>query len=143
MIFNVGYFTAPTALALTSSLLATSLPREECKKHLAIFSASTPISAIVSYAFVAFFGVRSEEEWTGTALLLSVSRCCLQFTGVPRTHSPFSFLQGGTFLYVATVLQPVSSESSNTGDVGNITRVSLIVLGIFVPFTLSVVLGLH
>lgn len=136
---HAGYRTAPTALALASSLLATSLPREECKRHLAIFSASTPIAAVVSYAFVAFFGVSNEEEWTGTALLISVSYQSF----VTDVYSLCLLIQGGTFVYVATVLQPVSSESSHTSDVSNVSRVSLIVIGIFVPFGLGVIFGLH
>ncbi|EEB90864.1 hypothetical protein MPER_10873, partial [Moniliophthora perniciosa FA553] len=64
----------PTALALTTSLLATSLPRPDCKKHLAAFSVSTPVASIVTYSFIDFFGGKGNAEWTGTALLLSVSR---------------------------------------------------------------------
>ncbi|TFK73612.1 Zinc/iron permease [Pluteus cervinus] len=114
---------APTALALTTSLLATSLPRADCKKHLAAFSASTPVGAIVSYLLFSFFG-GVEGKWTGIALLIS----------------------GGTFLYVATVLQPVSHSDSNTNS-GNSnvtrpsTRVLFISFGMFIPFTLGAILG--
>ena len=63
---------APTALALTTSLLATSLPRAECRKHLAIFSASTPVGAIVVYCLLSLVRIKSESNWTGVALLISV-----------------------------------------------------------------------
>ncbi|EIN12926.1 Zinc/iron permease, partial [Punctularia strigosozonata HHB-11173 SS5] len=33
---------APTTLALSASLLSLSLPRSQCKKHIAVFAASTP-----------------------------------------------------------------------------------------------------
>ncbi|KZT02185.1 Zinc/iron permease [Laetiporus sulphureus 93-53] len=109
---------APTALALTTSLLSTSLPRSECKKHLALFSASTPLGALASYVLLSFFGTSSEGRWPGVALLIS----------------------GGTFLYVATVLRPVSGHG-DAEDVGRKTRVLCIVLGMFVPFAIGVIVG--
>ncbi|KAK0449234.1 Zinc/iron permease [Armillaria borealis] len=112
---------APTSLALTTSLLATSLPRPDCKKHLAIFSATTPVATFVTYAFLSFFGAGDHADWTGLALLIS----------------------GGTFLYVATVLQPVSdhSGSENASEIHKVMRVTLIIFGMLVPFTLSSLLG--
>ncbi|KAF9468625.1 Zinc/iron permease [Collybia nuda] len=111
---------APTALALTTSLLATSLPRAQCKKHLAIFSASSPTGALGSYLLFSFLGTH-DEGWTGIALLIS----------------------GGTFLYVATVLQSVSghSNSSGSGEMRAATRVLFISIGMFVPFLLSTFFG--
>ncbi|KAJ7784354.1 Zinc/iron permease [Mycena metata] len=108
---------APTSLALTTSLLNTSLPRPECRKHLAIFSASTPIGAIVSYALLSFFSAGAQGSWTGLALLVS----------------------GGTFLYVATVLQTVSHTSDDpaAGDLTPPVRVSLIATGMILPFIIS------
>lgn len=50
-------------------------------------------------------------------------------------------LQGGTFLYVATVLQPVSHSSPSTQDMPRVARVLLIVIGLFIPFVLSSFLG--
>ncbi|KAL6297885.1 ZIP zinc transporter-domain-containing protein, partial [Sparassis latifolia] len=64
---------APTALALTTSLLATALPRAQCKMHLAVFSVATPVGALVSYVLLSFIGARSEGRWPGIALLVSVS----------------------------------------------------------------------
>ena len=51
--------------------------------------------------------------------------------------------QGGTFLYVATVLQPVSHhlEVPSAGDMRPLTRVVFISLGMFTPFLLSTFLG--
>ncbi|KAF8262282.1 Zinc/iron permease [Lactarius quietus] len=105
---------APTALAYTVSLMSTSLTRVECRKHLLLFSASTPVGAITSYASFFFFGPK-KVDGVGTALLVSA----------------------GSFLYVATVLQPVSRDHSSTGGVGTRTRVFLLVLGIFTPFMLG------
>lgn len=53
------------------SLLASSLPRAKCKKHLAVFSASTPVGAVASYILFSFFG-NNDDGWTGVALLVSV-----------------------------------------------------------------------
>ncbi|KAG6903155.1 hypothetical protein C0995_004702 [Termitomyces sp. Mi166 len=111
---------APTSLALTTALLAISLPRPRCKKYLIVFASSTPISAVASYVLFSFFG-NGDDNWTGIALLVS----------------------GGTFLYVATVLQPVSDHrgASPTGDMRPITRVFHIAVGMVIPFVLSMVLG--
>lgn len=52
-------------------------------------------------------------------------------------------LQGGTFLYVATVLQSVSdhSGSENASEIHKVMRVTFIIFGMLVPFTLSSLLG--
>ncbi|KAF8895470.1 Zinc/iron permease [Infundibulicybe gibba] len=111
---------APTSLALTTSLLSTTLPRPDCKRHLAAFSLSTPVASIGSYLTFSFLG-GADDSWTGIALLVS----------------------GGTFLYVATVLQPVSHHSEVTGarEMLPSVRVLLIVTGMFIPFMLSALLG--
>ncbi|KAG6841691.1 hypothetical protein C0991_007961, partial [Blastosporella zonata] len=111
---------APTSLALTTSLLATSLPRAKCKKYLIVFASSTPISAVASYLLFSFFG-NGDDNWTGIALLVS----------------------GGTFLYVATVLQPVSDHhgASSPAEMRPIARVLHISFGMFIPFLLSMLLG--
>jgi zinc transporter 9 len=68
---------APTALALTTSLLATSLSKADCKRHIAVFSAATPIGALVFYTTLYYFGATQNSELTGLAMLVSVS--CLSF----------------------------------------------------------------
>lgn len=108
---------APTALAYTVSLMSTSLSRVECKRHLILFSASTPVGAIASYASFSFFGSK-HVDGVGTALLISA----------------------GSFLYVATVLQPVSHDRQSSEGVGSKMRILLIVLGIFTPFALGTLL---
>ncbi|KAL0960978.1 hypothetical protein HGRIS_005974 [Hohenbuehelia grisea] len=108
---------APTALALTTALMATSLPRADCRKHLAAFCASTPVGATVSYFILRFLG--GTADWAGTALLLS----------------------GGTFLYVATVLQPVSGHGEGDGQIGKFARVGLMTVGMVLPFLLGVIFG--
>ncbi|KAF7314492.1 Beta-lactamase class penicillin binding protein [Mycena kentingensis (nom. inval.)] len=114
---------APTSLALTTALLNTSLHPRDCRKHLAIFAASTPVGAILSYLFLSFFSAgATQASWTGIALLLS----------------------GGTFLYVATVLQPVShSHSTDEGverDMTAAVRVLLIATGMITPYLIGHVL---
>jgi len=105
---------APTSLAYTVSLMSTSLSRAECKKHLLLFSASTPLGAIASYASFTFFKSRQADN-VGLAMLISA----------------------GSFLYVATVLQPVSHDRLSSEELGPKTRISLLVLGIFTPFLLG------
>lgn len=106
---------APTSLAFTTSLLSTSLSRPNCKKYVAIFSASTPLSAIVSYVLFSSLGKGNDGNLIGMALLIS----------------------GGTFLYVATVLQPVSNHGTLPGDMKAASRVLLITIGMFIPLALS------
>lgn len=119
---------APTALALTTSLLAGSLPRADCKKHLLVFSLSTPLGAMLTYAIFSILGSQGGlDGLAGGALLVS----------------------GGTFLYVATVLQPVSHSAPAHDDVDNAfeeedgakTRVAFVVVGIFLPYIIGSVLG--
>ncbi|KAI0712654.1 Zinc/iron permease [Earliella scabrosa] len=111
---------APTALALTTSLLSTSLPVAECKKHLAIFSASTPIGTLVSYTLLSFFGASGRSHWPGIALLFS----------------------GGSFLYVATVLQPsLAHAHAAAEEVNGRTKMLLTLGGMLTPYAIALVLG--
>ncbi len=105
------------------------LPRADCKKHLVAFASTTPIATIAAYFFLDFFGSVEHTDWTGVALLGSVS----PFAGLLLLLSLF---QGGTFLYVATVLQPVS-ENSQEQEMKNTTRVAFISLGMIIPFILG------
>jgi zinc transporter 9 len=116
---------APTALALTTSLLAASLPRQDCKKHLLVFSLSTPLGAMFTFAIFSVLGSGQQgqglDALAGSALLVS----------------------GGTFLYVATVLQPVSHQEGNDvmAESDSRLRVVFVVVGMFLPFLISIVLG--
>ncbi|PPR02852.1 hypothetical protein CVT24_002330 [Panaeolus cyanescens] len=112
---------APTSLAFTTSLLSTSLSRDECRKYVAIFSSSTPVSALASYWLFTYFGTGSEQNLVGLALLAS----------------------GGTFLYVATVLQPVLSHGEAPGDMRPATRVFFIAIGMLVPVALGAMFSDH
>ncbi|TBU61828.1 Zinc/iron permease [Dichomitus squalens] len=108
---------APTALALTTSLLSMSLPVAECKRHLAIFSSTTPIATLLSYAVLSFFG-GSGGAWQGTALLFS----------------------GGTFLYVATVLQPALAHPHDDGVDGCRRKLLILLAGIATPYLITALL---
>ncbi|KAI0820441.1 Zinc/iron permease [Trametes gibbosa] len=113
---------APTALALTTSLLSTSLSPSQCKKHLAIFSAATPVSTVLSYVLLSFFRADSQGRWPGVALLFS----------------------GGTFLYVATVLQPsLTHGRPATGEDGSSKgrQLLLTIAGMFAPYCVAAILG--
>ncbi|KAL1744425.1 ZIP zinc transporter-domain-containing protein [Schizophyllum fasciatum] len=109
---------APTALALSTSLLATSsLSREQCRTHLAVFSAATPAGALAAYALFAVLG--TGQAWVGATLLFS----------------------GGTFLYVATVLQPVTEEQSADGGPAGVMRVLVVAAGMFTPLVIGHMIG--
>ena len=126
--------------------LMSSLTPSECRKHLAAFRAATPIGALIVFAILRILGGDIEGEWTGIALLLSV-----RFTFTCREEMNclilFSFLQGGTFLYVATVLAPVSkqeaprSSSSSSTEMSERLRIGLILLGMFIPLLISLFTG--
>ncbi|KZV70220.1 Zinc/iron permease [Peniophora sp. CONT] len=113
---------APTALAFTISLLSTSLPRNECRKHLLVFSSSTPIGAIAAYLLFYLTGF-GDASRVGIALLVS----------------------GGSFLYVATVLQPVTHGQGETeGAAGRREakmQLALLLAGAFIPLLMSTLLG--
>ncbi|ODO06777.1 hypothetical protein I350_04136 [Cryptococcus amylolentus CBS 6273] len=91
----------PTALGLTTTLLSLSLPLSSIRRRLMIFSCAAPAGAIATFLLVSAFGSRSLGGsrnggdplgwWTGIALLFS----------------------GGSFLYVATVIQPISSATDS------------------------------
>lgn len=119
---------APTSLALSSALLPL-LPRPHIRLHIAIFAAATPIGALLAYLLLSLFSSQDGDKWGGIALAFS----------------------GGTFLYVATVLQPVR-EGTHAGTeegspvvenakMSKMGRLLLIVAGIFTPLSMSLAIG--
>ena len=91
-------FLAPTALALTMSLLGTGLPRGECRKHIAAFAASTPIGSLLTFGILSLVGATAgaDSDWTGIALLLSVG---LNTNSLSRqTKTVGSFREGHSFM---------------------------------------------
>ncbi|KAH7885243.1 Zinc/iron permease [Phlebopus sp. FC_14] len=120
--FAIIVHKAPTALALTSSLVAHSVPPVKCRKLLLYFSLATPASSVLTHAI---YSLASDVRtvWSGGPLLFS----------------------GGTFLYVATVLQPASnhvSERSLDGFLGSKpARSILLMAGMFLPVVVSQLLG--
>lgn len=110
---------APTSMAFAVSLLNTNLPRADCKKYLAIFASSTPLGAISTFFLLSFFGFADNADLAGSALLIS----------------------GGTFLYVATVLQPVSQHQPEIQELKPSMRLLLVVIGTVMPSFLSNLIG--
>ena len=115
----------------------------------------------MSYFLFSLLGDGDGGGLTGVALLLSVRvhyHACSLFRMTTMSSSsltlPFQLFisinspslmfivdQGGTFLYVATVLQPVSHHSATAADIKPLTRVLHITTGIFIPYGLSAFLG--
>ncbi|XP_055378807.1 zinc transporter ZIP9 [Condylostylus longicornis] len=85
---------APAAFGLVSFLLHEGIDRQRIRKHLAIFSLSAPLFALITY-----FGIGQEQKET----LDSVNA-----TGIAMLFS------AGTFLYVATV-HVLPELTQNTG----------------------------
>jgi len=121
---------APAALALTSTLITAHLSTRTVRTHLAAFSLAAPISAILTFLALRWFGSTSgsgaSDDWTGLALLFS----------------------GGTFLYVATLLSPLSNhvhspgEASNAeADLGTWMRLALIGAGMYTPVLIGGLVG--
>jgi solute carrier family 39 (zinc transporter), member 9 len=130
----------PAALALATSLLPLIPPRK-IRVHVAIFSIATPLGALLSIMLLGTVsagtkGGTSEKQsglWAGMALAFS----------------------GGTFLYVATVLQPVRKEDGESPSqhgrahpgedevqtLGSKQRVLLIIFGMFLPIVVSSMIG--
>lgn len=119
---------APTSLALSSALLPL-LPRPQIRLHIAVFAAATPAGALLAYLLLKLFSSQDGDKWGGIALAFS----------------------GGTFLYVATVLQPVREETHagaeegspviENAKMGKMLRLFLIVAGIFTPLSMSLAIG--
>jgi len=132
----------PTALGLTTTLMSLKLNVPQIRKRLFLFSLSAPIGAIVTYLLVLAFGggmtatagsADGLSWWTGIALLFS----------------------GGSFLYVATVIQPLSdsgghdahspshSHDEPEGDLGNFMRLGLLGAGMMLPLIMGLLIGGH
>jgi zinc transporter 9 len=109
---------APTSLALTTALLGTQLPPGACKRHVALFAAATPAGALLAYAAGALARGRVPPAWTGLAMLVS----------------------GGSFLYVATVLQPVAGHADAQG-VRGVRRLLLLLAGMAIPWLIATFVG--
>ena len=77
------------------------------------------------------------------------SRCSFLYATSSRFRDNFQlnflFLKGGSFLYVATVLQPVSYGNAtglpHEDDISVKTRLVFIVSGMFAPLLLSALVG--
>lgn len=123
----------PAALGLTTTLLSLHLPPAQIKNRLLVFSLSAPLGAIVTYALVSLFGSSNGASvdgkhglgwWTGAVLLFS----------------------GGSFLYVATVIQPLNKSDCHAERdeiTRPISRAALLVTGMLIPLGLALLVGDH
>ncbi|KAG8920705.1 hypothetical protein FRC03_010823 [Tulasnella sp. 419] len=120
---------APTALALTSTLLP-QLTTRQARQHLIAFSLASPLAALFTYLCLRFLGPSQMlGDWTGVVLMFS----------------------GGTFLYVATLLSPLQSGGHSDGahlepssaELSPKVRTVLVVLGMWIPVGLGRLFGGH
>lgn len=123
----------PAALGLTTTLMGLGLSPTQIKNRLLVFSLSAPIGAIITYALISIFGAGADGAningkyglgwWTGAVLLFS----------------------GGSFLYVATVIQPLSRNDCHgpSDSVSPVARAWLLVLGMLIPLGLAFLVGGH
>ncbi|KAJ9117540.1 hypothetical protein QFC22_004390 [Naganishia vaughanmartiniae] len=133
----------PTALGLTTTLLSLGLTKKQIRTRLFLFSIAAPLGAMVTYMVVKAVGAgqgghRDDEVdaigwWTGVVLLFS----------------------GGSFLYVATVISPLSdSDAHGTHQhaheghheqpeerLGQKARLGLLLVGMVFPLLLSTTVG--
>ncbi|KAJ9091187.1 hypothetical protein QFC20_007697 [Naganishia adeliensis] len=132
----------PTAMGLTTTLLSLGLTKPQIRTRLLLFSISAPLGAMITYMIVKAAGGGQVEVpddqvdpigwWTGIVLLFS----------------------GGSFLYVATVISPLSdSDAHGTHQhahqgkhdeadgqaLGQKTRLALLLAGMIGPLMLSMV----
>lgn len=124
------------------------------RRRLLIFSFAAPLGAVVTFFLVKAFGLGSVGHssgevdslgwWTGIALLFSVRN--------PPGSLVFltdMAVQGGSFLYVATVIQPLSSDSHSHNhqphddpiELGKYQRTGLLIVGMLGPVCLSWLVG--
>ncbi|KAI5449755.1 hypothetical protein NCC49_004045 [Naganishia albida] len=134
----------PTAMGLTTTLLSLGLTKPQIRTRLLLFSISAPLGAVITYLVVSAAGAGQVEVpddqvdpigwWTGIVLLFS----------------------GGSFLYVATVISPLSdSDAHGTHQhahqgmhdaaegqaLGQKTRLGLLLVGMVGPLLLSLVVS--
>ena len=135
----------PTALALSTSLLPLIPPRR-IRLHILVFSLATPLGALLSFILLGLSGAGGSSSLTGKSVAAAVAPEAKNelWAGIALAFS------GGTFLYVATVLQPVGGDSGAAGHahpgeetslLGPKARVALIVLGMILPITITTLIG--
>ena len=87
----------------------------------------------MTYTIFSFLGIGNKGDITGLALLVSVCYFIHLVYIIYLASLLVTCTQGGTFLYVATVLQPVKHHSPVPGEMRATTRVFIIILGMFTP----------
>ncbi|XP_073968438.1 zinc/iron regulated transporter-related protein 102B isoform X2 [Rhodnius prolixus] len=107
---------APAAFGLVSFLMHEGLDKKRIKKHLAIFSCSAPLMAIVTYFCI---GQEGKERLSS-----------LNATGIAMLFS------AGTFLYVATV-HVLPELTARVGGAFKPNQLLALVLGTLLPLLLS------
>jgi hypothetical protein len=82
-----------------------------------------------------------QPEWTGLAILVSVSEILQTNPDHSMLTCSYHLCQGGSFLYIATVLQPVSDHADASPDTDYKQRVVLIIVGMFIPVAIASIIG--
>ncbi|KAJ9092185.1 hypothetical protein QFC21_006930 [Naganishia friedmannii] len=135
----------PTALGLTTTLLSLNLTKKQIRTRLFVFSISAPLGAVVTYMIVKAVGAGAGQGGRGADQVDAIG----WWTGVVLLFS------GGSFLYVATVISPLSdSDAHGTHEhahrghhelpedkLGQKTRLGLLLAGMVFPLALSALVG--
>lgn len=128
----------PTTLAFTTSIISTNISRSKCKKYVAIFSLSTPLSALLTYIVSSFLGNGDKGDLTGLALLVSV-RYPFYVSLISR-HLVF-VMHPGRYIFVCLHRTPASVTSFACGwrDASSDTRVYYCLRNVYSSCTQSAI----
>ncbi|CAG8479945.1 9801_t:CDS:1 [Ambispora leptoticha] len=109
---------APSAFGLCTILLREGYSHKKIRKHVAIFSMSAPLAAVITFMLLqskAQLNPNSMQWWTAILLLFS----------------------GGTFLYVAMhVMQNLNNGHSSFGKLSG-RNIAILISGMFFPLLLE------
>lgn len=151
-------------MGLTTTLLSLGLTKPQIRTRLLLFSISAPLGAIITYMIVSAAGgggIQVPDDqvdpigwWTGIVLLFSVRPFPSRITLKHKLTLARS--QGGSFLYVATVISPLSDsdahgthqhahqgmhDAADGQALGQKTRLGLLLAGMVGPMMLSLVVS--
>ncbi|KAM5542174.1 hypothetical protein V8D89_004047 [Ganoderma adspersum] len=113
-----------TALGFATTLLTASLPVAECKRHVLLYAAARPVSALLAYCVATLSRTTPASHWPPIVILYSfTSGLVVSATFVVRTRL-------------------IVNSRTTTARLGQLSRASLMAAGAFLPYILSVAVTL-